>query len=155
MVVVTGPTGGGKTAVVTAVAERLRAAGVTVAGFVQPGIFDGEAKAGFGIRDLATGDEAVLASLSEGEKGDFGTRFSFSEDGFRLGREALGRATSSSIVIIDELGPIELRGQGHMPAVREALVSQGLDVEDGGQLLCYSDNRAGQQGRPEQVWGRD
>ena len=126
VVVVTGPTDGGKTATVTAIAERMRTEGVPVAGFVQPGEFEDGKKIGFRLRDLATGEEAALATLGDRSEGEFGTRFQFSEEGFRLGREALKQAGSASVVIIDELGPIELRGQGHMPAVRRALAVPDL-----------------------------
>lgn len=126
VVVVAGPGDSGKTGVVTAVADRLQTVGVHAVGFVQPGeIFEGR-KVGFRLRDLATGEEVPLASLGERDDGDFGTRFRFSEEGFDLGREALSRAAPGSIVIVDELGPIELRGQGHMPAVRRALAVADL-----------------------------
>ena len=126
VVVVTGPTDGGKTETVTAIAERMRTEGVPVAGFVQSGEFEDGKKIGFRLRDLATGEEAALATLGDRSEGEFGTRFQFSEEGFRLGREALSRTGSASVVIIDELGPIELRGQGHMPAVRRALAVPDL-----------------------------
>jgi nucleoside-triphosphatase THEP1 len=126
VVVVTGPTGGGKTESVVAVADRLREEGAAVAGFVQPGEFEEDRKVGFRLRDIATGEEAVLATLGERREGDFGTRFQFAEEGFRLGREALSRTSSGAVVFIDELGPVELRGQGHMPAVRSALAVPNL-----------------------------
>ena len=126
VVVVTGPSDSGKTEVVTSVAGQLQSVGVDVVGFVQPGeLLEGK-KVGFRLRDLASGQEAPLASLSERDDGDFGTRFQFSDEGFRLGREALSRTAPESVVIIDELGPIELRGQGHMPAVRKALAVADL-----------------------------
>jgi nucleoside-triphosphatase THEP1/energy-coupling factor transporter transmembrane protein EcfT len=127
VVVVTGPSDGGKTETVRAAAERLRSSGVSIAGFVQPGEFAEGRKVGFRLRDAATGEEAPLATLlGERSEGEFGTRFQFSDEGFRLGREALARSASESVVIIDELGPVELRGQGHMPAVRTALAVPGL-----------------------------
>ncbi len=126
VVVVTGPSNGGKTETVTAVVERLTKEGVPAAGFVQPGVFEDGRKVGFRLRDVATGEEAPLATRGERSDGDFGTRFQFSEEGFRLGREALSRTVSESVVIVDELGPVELRGQGHMPAVRRALAVPDL-----------------------------
>jgi len=126
VVVVTGPSNGGKTTTVIALVEAMRVMDVPIFGFVQPGeIADGQ-KTGFRLRDVATGEEATLATQGERSEGDFGTRFQFSEEGFRLGREALSRTVSDSVVIIDELGPIELRGQGHMPAVRQALAVPDL-----------------------------
>jgi nucleoside-triphosphatase THEP1 len=126
VVVVTGPTGGGKTSAVLTVAESLRERGLQLAGFVQIGEFEDDRKTGFRLRDVATGEEADLAFLAERGEGEFGTRFRFSDEGFGLGREALARAAAGTVVIIDELGPVELRGQGHMPAVRDALATPGL-----------------------------
>ncbi len=126
VVVVTGPGNGGKTATVIALVEKLRAKKIRVAGFVQPGEMAGERKVGFRLRDVVTGEETALATEGGRDDGDFGTRFRFSEEGFDLGREALSRAAPASIVIVDELGPIELRGQGHMPAVRQALAVANL-----------------------------
>jgi nucleoside-triphosphatase THEP1 len=126
VVVVTGPTGGGKTETVIAVVDRLRDRGVPVTGFIQSGLFEEGRKTGFRLRDLSTGEEATLAVLANRGEGDFGTRFRFSDEGFRLGREALSRAAAGTVVIIDELGPVELRGRGHMPAVRDALAVPGL-----------------------------
>ncbi len=126
VVIVTGSSNGGKTEAVTAVAVRLQTAGVQVTGFVQPGEFLEGQKVGFVLLNLVTDERAPLASLGERGDGDFGTRFQFFDGGFRLGSEALSRTASDSVVIIDELGPIELRGQGHMPAVRKALAVVNL-----------------------------
>jgi nucleoside-triphosphatase len=125
-VVVTGPPGGGKTDVVAAAAGQLQNEGVLVFGFVQPGILDDGEKVGFRLRDVATGAEAVLATLGERRAGEFGTRYRFTDEGFRLGSRALSRVVPGSVAIVDELGPVELRGQGHMPAVRKALAAPGL-----------------------------
>jgi len=125
-VVVTGPPDTGKTAAVINVAEMLRAKDVPVAGIVQLGEVDEGRKIGFRLRDIATGEEAQLATRDTRGRGDFGTRFRFSEEGFRLGREALARARAGGVLIVDELGPVELRGAGHMPAVRRAIATPNL-----------------------------
>ena len=126
MVIVTGPTDGGKTEAVLALSERLQSEGVPVAGFVQIGDRESGRKVGFRLRDIATGEEAKLAALGERSEGDFGTRFHFFDEGFRLGREALDRVRPGGVVIVDELGPVELRGAGHMPAVQRAVKTPGI-----------------------------
>ena len=126
VVVVTGPGSSGKTEAVISAADSLRADGVPVTGFVQPGVWVDDRKVGFRVRDLATGAEASLAMLSARGGGDFGTRFEFDDEGFRLGAGSLSRASSGAVVVVDELGPVELRGEGHMPGVRDALATPAL-----------------------------
>ena len=125
-VVVTGPPDCGKTAAIVRLAEMLLDLGVPVAGFAQLGEFKDGVKIGFRVRELESGVEARLADFAGRKDGEFGTRFVFFSEGFALGREALGRATPGSVVIVDELGPVELRGDGHMPAVTLAMQVSGL-----------------------------
>ncbi len=126
MVIVTGPTDGGKTGAVLALAERLQSGGVPVAGFVQIGERESGRKVGFRLRDIATGEEERLAVLCDRSEGEFGTRFRFLDDGFQLGRQALARVRPGGVVIVDEIGPVELRGAGHMPAVQRAVKAPGI-----------------------------
>ncbi len=126
VVVVTGPGGGGKTTAVEAAVEVLRGLGVPVAGFVQPGTWGEEGRETFRVRDLITADEAILARRVERRRGEHGTRFAFSGEGFALAARALARAQPGAVLVADELGPVELRGGGHMPALREALARPGL-----------------------------
>ena len=125
-VVVTGAPSCGKTAAVVRLAEILGDRGVPIAGFVQIGVIEEESKVGFNVLDLLSHDEAGLARLAGRKGGEFGTRFVFSAEGFALGRAALGRAERGGVVIVDELGPVELRGEGHMPAVVKAMTVPGL-----------------------------
>ncbi len=67
-----------------------------------------------------------MARLAGRKGGEFGTRFVFSDEGFALGRTALERAAPGGVVLVDELGPVELRGGGHMPAVAKAMSVPGL-----------------------------
>jgi nucleoside-triphosphatase THEP1 len=124
-VVVTGSPDCGKTAAVVRLAEMLQSS-VPIAGFVQTAEIEDGRKVGFRVRDLASGDETRLARLAGRRGGEFGTRFAFSAEGFALGRAALGRAEPGGVVIVDELGPVELRGEGHMPAVVKAMTVPGL-----------------------------
>jgi nucleoside-triphosphatase len=125
-VVVTGASDSGKTAAILRLTQGLLDRGFPVAGFAQVGEFENGAKVGFRVRELESGIEARLARLAGREDGEFGTRFVFSAKGFDLGRRALGRAVPGGVVIVDELGPVELRGDGHMPAVLKAMQVPGL-----------------------------
>jgi nucleoside-triphosphatase THEP1 len=121
VVVATGAPGAGKTTAVAEAVERLQESGLRVSGFLQPGRFRDGDKIGFGVRDLASGEEAELARLVTRDEGDLGTKYRFENEGFELARAALGRVRAGDLVVIDELGPLELQGKGHMPAVRRIL----------------------------------
>lgn len=125
-VVVTGPSGSGKTPVVESVVSHLTGRGMTVAGFVQPAIVEDNEKRGFLIRDVATSETVELARRVSPGEGRHGTSFSFSDEGFELGGRALERVAPGSVLVIDELGPVELRGGGHWPAVERVLRTADL-----------------------------
>ena len=125
-VVITGPPGSGKTPLVAAAVDELVRRGIPVAGFVQPAVVDGDRKVGFRLRDVATGTEAPLARRVASGSGSHGTSFEFDPAGFELAVRALARARDGSVLVIDELGPVELRGDGHWPAVRRTVASVAL-----------------------------
>ena len=122
-VVVTGPTGSGKTPLVASVVEELGKRGVPVAGFLQPAILEDGKKLGFRIQNVTTDEVVELARRVAPGDGKFGMSFAFFDEGFDLGRRALRDIAPGSVLVIDELGPVELRGGGHWPAVERALKS--------------------------------
>ena len=126
LVVVTGRPGAGKTPAIRSLAAGLRERGLSVAGFVQIPVWAEGDKGGYLVRDVASGAERTLAVKVGDERGEHGTPFRFEPAGFAFARAALARATAGSVLILDELGPVELRGGGHMPAVRRALARPGL-----------------------------
>jgi nucleoside-triphosphatase len=126
VIVATGAPGSGKTTAVMAAARRFQSAGGRLAGFVQPARMSGERKTGFDVRDLATGEAELFAEDVGKRQGDFGTRFRFRKEGFALAARALGRARGGDLLVVDEMGPLELRGQGHLRAVQRALRTPGL-----------------------------
>ena len=126
VVVATGPPGCGKTPTVAAVAAELTRRGVPVAGFVQPAVVEDGCKVGFVVQDAVSGETAALARRVAQGAGMHGTSFAFDQAGFELGRRALAAAAPGRVVVIDEIGPVELRGGGHWPALRRALATPGL-----------------------------
>jgi nucleoside-triphosphatase len=121
VVVVTGPPGCGKTPVVAAVANELARQGVPMAGFVQPAVVEHGRKTGYRLRDAVTGQEAMLARRVRRGHGWTGTAFDFDPKGFALAACALERAAPGAVLIVDELGPVEVGGGGHWPALAVAM----------------------------------
>jgi nucleoside-triphosphatase THEP1 len=121
LVPVTGRSGTGKTPVIQRSVELLQRRGIEVFGFVQPSVTEGGEKAGFRILDVRTGRETMLARRVGREQGQHNTPFAFERTGFALASQALAEGTRGSVLVVDEIGPVELRGGGHWPAVRRAL----------------------------------
>ncbi len=124
VVVVTGPQGMGKTRTLQEIVTALRRRGVAVAGFLQPAVEEAGERVGFLVLDVASGRTAPLATRVPRAKGEAGTGFRFHREGLELARESLAGMEAGSVMVADELGPVELRGGGHMQAVRHALASR-------------------------------
>ena len=125
---VVGEPGSGKTSWCREYINRRRKSGPSVGGILSPAIEKQRQRIGSNALDLLTGQEVPFARLSPyrsfkgGEKiGDY----TISRDGILFACDAIKRAVESrcGLVVIDEVGPLELRGKGLMPAVELALAS--------------------------------
>ncbi len=137
----TGSQGSGKTTMMERAIARLRDDGVRVGGILSHVCSaDGE-RTGYDIEDVLTGARAVLCRKehradTRGEH-DADSRsnhaagvqsvgpFVFHPEGLSLGAEALAVRPEhpATVVIVDEVGPLELRGEGWAASVRNLLNS--------------------------------
>lgn len=97
----------GKTTVVRRLAEQLREAGVMVGGFVTDELRESGRRIGFTVETF-DGDHAVLAHVDFSgppRVGKYGVDVPAFE---RIALPALARAAASEVVLIDEVGKMEL-----------------------------------------------
>ncbi len=109
--VVTGARGSGKTTLAAATVDLLRASGRRVGGIVAPGAWRDGARFSFDIVDLATGERRPLACREPRDGWREEGSFWVDPVGVALGQGALG-ADQADVVVVDEVGPWELRGAG-------------------------------------------
>jgi len=122
-ILVTGRPGVGKTTVVLRTVEILRERGVRAGGFVSREEREGGRRVGFVMVDLATGETAYLAKVGEGRP-RIGRYVVLVGELERLGVRAIESAlTQSSVIVIDEIGPMELLSNAFKQAVLRALDS--------------------------------
>lgn len=102
-----------------ATARHLAAAGVRVAGILSPGDFDHGRRTRFDLLILDTGERLRLAESDGNGPSDSGRGYRFLPETIAAGRAALAkeRINHADVVFIDEVGPLELRGEGWAPAL--------------------------------------
>ena len=125
--ILSGEIGAGKTSVAIHLAAELGEQGVAVGGVLSPRIVQDGATVGYTVRDLATDEERPFASLDP--PGVPVGKFFVVEQGLAFARCAIEQATASAqTVFVDEVGMLELAGNGLALAVQALLQSQVLPV---------------------------
>jgi nucleoside-triphosphatase THEP1 len=118
----------GKTSWCREYIEGRRECGSSVGGVLSPAIEKQRQRVGFNAVDLLTGQEVHFARLSRYRSfkgGEVVGDYTISRGGISFACGAIKRSVESrcDLVVIDEVSPLELRGQGLMPAVELALAS--------------------------------
>ena len=125
---VVGKPGSGKTSWCRYYTDWLHGRGLSVGGILCPEVREHGERAGYNAVDLGTGEEVPFARCSgvvAWPKGEVIGRYTISRDGILFARRAIEQAVEKQcdLVVIDEVGPVELRGGGLMPAVELALAT--------------------------------
>jgi nucleoside-triphosphatase THEP1 len=108
IVVITGESGAGKTtwcAHMRAFAER---EALRVAGLISYGVFEGAQKVAISLCVLPSGEQRTLATRREYVIGAATLRWQFDERVLAWGDSQLAALTACDVLIVDELGPLEL-----------------------------------------------
>jgi molybdopterin-guanine dinucleotide biosynthesis protein A len=125
---VVGEPGSGKTSWCREYIEERRESGSSVGGILCPAVEQQGQRIGSNALDLLTGQEVPFARLSRHGSFKAGEKighYTINRDGISFACAAIERAVESNcaLVVIDEVGPLELSGKGLMPAVELALAS--------------------------------
>ncbi len=113
VIVLTGAIGIGKTTVCQKLIEILQARGDTCGGILTRKAED----KGITIEDIQSGEKETLASISKVYQGPRTARYYFNPEGIDFGNRAIDKGTSVAVLVIDEIGQLELRGEGFTGAL--------------------------------------
>lgn len=135
VIIITGNKGSGKSTLLAAVVEKLRKKGIGVSGIVAPELVENGERLGYYVQDADSGEKKILcrrpdeepAGQQTGEVNFEGKNkgYVFDEDAIAFGEKVLDSACrdtlrplrSANVLVIDELGPYELKGQGWAAAM--------------------------------------
>jgi nucleoside-triphosphatase len=121
----TGEPGSEKTTAVRKTAELLTLRGVTVGGMLSGEIREGGIRVGFSLEDLVTHEKGTLARVGLQEGPRVGKYRVNLDDIERFSVRAIEKAVrDSQVVVVDELGPMELFSTPFIKAVQNGLASQ-------------------------------
>lgn len=117
-IIITGEIGIGKTMVCQKVAEMAKEKGYTCGGILTRKALNNGVIKGIDIIDIESGQREVLASVEDIYDGPRIGRYFFNPGGIRFGIEAIERRASSDLLLVDEIGHLELRGGGFVNALK-------------------------------------
>jgi len=112
--ILSGPREIGKTTFLTSVVEQARQLQLTVAGVLSVAVYDAVQKVAIDVIDLHTGIKQRLANQRQAQFDGIATeRWAFDAGVLAWGNQILAESCPCDLLIVDELGPIELeRGGG-------------------------------------------
>jgi len=107
----------GKTTLLRRIYREAVKKGIQVGGYLQERFRDDENRLeGFKLVSLTTAEEITIAERSPGEP------YSFNDGAFEMAASWLARdADPCRLLLVDEMGMLESRGEGHAPGVTEVL----------------------------------
>jgi nucleoside-triphosphatase len=124
----TGQPGIGKTTAIRLIARDLERRGKRVGGMISSEIRDAGGRVGFQLEDISTHKVGILAHLQEklrDTRPTVGKYYVNLHDIEKIGAAAIRNAVNiADVIIIDEIGPMELKSKEFNAAVEFALASE-------------------------------
>ncbi|MCX6558999.1 MAG: hypothetical protein NTZ26_00665 [Candidatus Aminicenantes bacterium] len=126
ILILTGPVGSGKTSFLRRLLTYLGSEGVAVAGFFGQRIFLDDELVGYDLINAANLHRHPFLRKGEASDGEDAIGpFRVDPAGQAAALDILSASAPEALLIVDELGPLELEGKGHWPALAPLLDGKG------------------------------
>lgn len=114
VLIITGESGSGKTTLLAQFIKQCQQKQIPLKGMLCPGVMKEGRRLSSDIVDIATDERCLFGHRTGVLDKKTGTRFTFTQEGIALGKQALDHNNfqQGDICIVDEIGPMELGGQG-------------------------------------------
>jgi nucleoside-triphosphatase THEP1 len=119
--ILTGAVGSGKTAILKALTSSLRGVAIAFDGFLSLRVMENESGVGYDLLDLKSGQSEPFLRVNGKPEGQRVGSYSVLPQGLALAERIINRSRAADLLIVDEIGPLELAGKGLWPALREAM----------------------------------
>jgi nucleoside-triphosphatase THEP1 len=128
IVIITGDIGQGKTTIAQMVVNTLRERNIKVKGFLSVGINDNGVRTGFNLIDIESSEEIELCSIVKDNLRFRIGKYYFNNEAIAKGLHILDTENSegSQLIVIDEIGPLELSNKGWSGAIEKICKSSTL-----------------------------
>ncbi len=129
LVIITGPSGFGKTTWCMQLREHAGQRKMKVGGVISPAVFKGGQKTGIDLVNIQTGENRHLAVRGEKKHGwlELGT-WSMDPHVLEWGNTLLASIRDCQVVIIDEIGPLEFEQHAGLLAAFNLVETRGYDL---------------------------
>ena len=107
VIIITGAIGIGKTTVCRKLIEKVRNRGLTCGGILTCKAADESII----IEDIQTGERGNLANTDNIYNGPRTRKYFFNPEGIDFGIQAVDKGISMAILVVDEIGHLEIRGE--------------------------------------------
>lgn len=123
LIILSGPRGSGKSTLLFTLLPLLRKEKLKVGGIIAQGLWQNGIRSGFNLLDLESGKYTPLCRRSDENGARQPTPFTFFEEGMASGEKALSvqQCSNADVVIVDEVGPLEIQGEGWAPLLSPLL----------------------------------
>lgn len=128
--ILSGPIGQGKTSIAMQLAEKLKSESKSAGGIVSPKVMEGGNIVGYDVLNISNGSRKPFLRINTVNELPAIGRFSILPGGLQFGNETLMESAVSNpgLIIIDEVGKLELSGAGWAPSIEKILSSKGNTV---------------------------
>jgi nucleoside-triphosphatase THEP1 len=124
VLVLSGPVHGGKTTFLEGAVPVWAGRGLACAGFLSPAVADAAGMQGYDLLEIGT-DRPRPYLRRQGTPGAERTGpYFFVPDALERARSIIRESGPAGLLVVDEVGPLELAGGGLWPALRDALKRQ-------------------------------
>jgi nucleoside-triphosphatase THEP1 len=125
VLVLTGPVHHGKTTFLERASARWAKRGVRCSGFLSPVVTDANGETGYDLLELPGGQRRPYLRRQGPPEADRTGPFVFVPAALERARAVLRDPGAADLLVVDEVGPLELRGGGLWPALGEAVRRPG------------------------------